>query len=94
MSLVVVTDLCVNIFDTISIATPLRISSVARLWRSMCGVNPIPVRARSRPTSFATASYRNGRPIGADHKIDEHVIGVQRPVFGVHVAAVEADQRR
>ena len=54
-SLVVVTDRCVNSLDTTSIATPARISSVARLWRSVCGVNSMPVRARSRRTSFATA---------------------------------------
>jgi len=56
VSLVVVTDRCINIFDTTSIATPLGINSVARLWRNMCGVNPIPVRLRSRVTSLATVS--------------------------------------
>lgn len=51
----VATDRGVSSVATTLMGTPPRISSVARLCRSMCGVNHTPVAVRSRSTSLATA---------------------------------------
>jgi hypothetical protein len=76
----------VSICETISIGTPARISSVARVWRSRCGLNATPVAARSDEFGDGLVAQRPADRLGP--QVDEHVVAVEVAELGVHVVRV------